>query len=63
MDTALSEVFVFKLFRTEIATGTQCNRMNAIDGKVVRGSYNKSKDRSAIHMVNAFSTAQGICLR
>lgn len=34
----------------------------AIDGKTVRGSYNKSKDRSAIHMVNAFSTAQGICL-
>ncbi|CAH1547093.1 hypothetical protein VHARVF571_90145 [Vibrio harveyi] len=25
----------------------------AIDGKTVRGSYNKSEERSAIHMVNA----------
>jgi predicted transposase YbfD/YdcC len=34
----------------------------AIDGKTVRGSYNKSKDKSAIHMVNAFATGQGLCL-
>ncbi|EGR0202218.1 ISAs1 family transposase [Vibrio parahaemolyticus] len=34
----------------------------AIDGKTVRGSYNKSEERSAIHMVNAFATAQGLCL-
>ena len=34
----------------------------AIDGKTVRGSYNKSEDRAAIHMVNAFATKQGLCL-
>lgn len=34
----------------------------AIDGKTVRGSYNKSEDRAAIHMVNAFDTRQGLCL-
>ncbi|MFA0254823.1 ISAs1 family transposase [Vibrio breoganii] len=34
----------------------------AIDGKTVRGSYDKSKGRSAIHMVNAFATANGVCL-
>lgn len=34
----------------------------AIDGKTVCGSYNKSKSQSAIHMVNAFATAQGMCL-
>lgn len=34
----------------------------AIDGKTVRGSYNKSKDKSAIHMVNAFATGEGLCL-
>lgn len=34
----------------------------AVDGKTVRCSYNKSEERSAIHMVNAFATAQGLCL-
>lgn len=34
----------------------------AIDGKTVKGSYNKSKDQQAIHMVNAFATANGVCL-
>lgn len=34
----------------------------AIDGKTVRSSYNKSEECSAIHMVNAFATAQGLCL-
>ncbi|PML61241.1 hypothetical protein BCT73_06525 [Vibrio breoganii] len=29
----------------------------AIDSKTVRGSYDKSQGRSAIHMVNAFATA------
>lgn len=36
--------------------------MVAIDGKTVRGSYNKSEERSAVHMVNAFATAQWLCL-
>lgn len=34
----------------------------AIDYKTVCGSYNKSEERSAIHMVNAFATEQGFCL-
>lgn len=34
----------------------------AIDGKTVRGSYDKSRDQQAIHMVNAFATANGMCL-
>lgn len=34
----------------------------AIDGKTVRGSYDKFRGQSAIHMVNAFATANGICL-
>lgn len=34
----------------------------AIDGKIVRGSYNKPEERSVIYMVNAFATAHGLCL-
>ncbi|MDV7106402.1 ISAs1 family transposase, partial [Vibrio sp. TH_r3] len=34
----------------------------AIDGKTVRGSYDKSKGLGTIHMVNAFATANGVSL-
>ena len=34
----------------------------AIDGKTVRGSYDKAKDKKEIHMVNAFSTENGVSL-
>jgi len=34
----------------------------AIDGKTVRGSYDKSKRKDAIHMVSAFSTEYGVVL-
>ena len=34
----------------------------AIDGKTVRGSYDKARDKKAIHMVNAFATANGVSL-
>ena len=34
----------------------------AIDGKTVRGSYDKASDKKAIHMVNAFATANGVTL-
>lgn len=34
----------------------------AIDGKTVRGSSDKSKGLKAIHMVNAFATANGVGL-
>jgi predicted transposase YbfD/YdcC len=34
----------------------------AIDGKTVRGSYDKSKKRGAIHMVSAFSAANEVVL-
>ncbi len=34
----------------------------AIDGKTVRGSYDKGKRKGAIHMVSAFSTENGVVL-
>jgi predicted transposase YbfD/YdcC len=34
----------------------------AIDGKAVKGFYNKSKDQQAIQIVNAFATADGAFL-
>lgn len=34
----------------------------AIDGKTLRGSYNPDDRQSAIHMVNAFSVANGVVL-
>ncbi|HAW0505546.1 ISAs1 family transposase [Escherichia coli] len=33
-----------------------------IDGKTIRGSYDKSKRKGAIHMVSAFSTEYGVVL-
>ncbi|CAG9297706.1 ISAs1 family transposase ISPpr12 [Celerinatantimonas diazotrophica] len=34
----------------------------AVDGKTMRGSYNKAKGHQTIHMVNVFATANGVCL-
>lgn len=34
----------------------------AIDGKRMRGSYDVSEDKAAIHMVSAFASQQGLCL-
>ena len=34
----------------------------AIDGKTLRGSYNREDRKSTIHMVNAFSVANGVVL-
>jgi len=34
----------------------------AIDGKRMRGSYDKFNDKAAIHMVSAFATDQRLCL-
>ena len=34
----------------------------AIDGKTLRGSYNKNKDKPAIHMVSAWATTNGLVL-
>lgn len=34
----------------------------AIDGKTARGTYNKSKAKGAIHMVNAFATRNGMSI-
>ncbi|OOE33498.1 ISAs1 family transposase [Salinivibrio kushneri] len=33
----------------------------AIDGKTLKGSYNRATDQAAIHMVNAFATANVVC--
>ena len=37
-------------------------KVSAIDGKTVRHSFDKKKKKSAIHMVSAFATANGIVL-
>jgi len=34
----------------------------AIDGKTVRGSHDKHRDKSAIHMVSAWAAGNGLCL-
>lgn len=34
----------------------------AIDGKTIRGSYDKGDDKAAIHMVSAFVSRQNLCL-
>jgi hypothetical protein len=34
----------------------------AVDGKTLRGSYDKRRRRSAIHMTSAFSTLNGVVL-
>lgn len=34
----------------------------AVDGKRLRGSYDKSSNKAAIHMVSAFASENGICL-
>ena len=34
----------------------------AIDGKRLRGSYDKTSNKAAIHMVSAFAAGNGICL-
>lgn len=34
----------------------------AIDGKTLRGSYDKSRKKGAIHMISAFSAANGVVL-
>ena len=38
------------------------NDVVAIDGKTSRGSHNRRKDKSAIHLVSAWSTANGVVL-
>ena len=35
----------------------------AIDGKVLRGSFDKATDQSAFHLITAFATQTRICLR
>ena len=34
----------------------------AIDGKTLRGSYDKSRRRSAIHVISAFCATEGVVL-
>jgi len=39
-----------------------CGEVVAIDGKRIRGSYNKADGKAAIHMVSAYAHDQGVCL-
>jgi hypothetical protein len=35
----------------------------AIDGKTLRGSFDRAAEQSALHTVTAFATATRLCLR
>lgn len=55
------------LQRSFIAWMKDCHTLTdgeviAIDGKTLRGSYDRSKGKGTIHMVNAFATANGIAI-
>ena len=39
-----------------------CGEVVAIDGKTLRSSYNRDDKQSAIHMVSAFATANGVVM-
>ncbi|MCX9567345.1 ISAs1-like element IS1358 family transposase [Vibrio cholerae] len=55
------------LQRSFIAWMKDCHTLTdgeviAIDGKTLRGSYDRSKGKRTIHMVNAFATANGMSI-
>nr|WP_080729721.1 ISAs1 family transposase [Vibrio vulnificus] len=55
------------LQRSFIAWMKDCHTLTdgeviAIDGKTLRGSYDRSKGKGTIHMVNAFATANGMSI-
>lgn len=56
---ALQQAFISWMQATEQLTQGQ---VIAIDGKTLRGSYNREDRQSAIHMVNAFSVANGVVM-
>jgi predicted transposase YbfD/YdcC len=56
---ALQQAFISWMQATERLTQGQ---VIAIDGKTLRGSYNRADRQSAIHMVNAFSVANGVVM-
>lgn len=39
-----------------------CGEVVAVDGKTLRSSYNRDDKKSAIHMVSAFATANGVVM-
>lgn len=55
----LQQAFISWMQTTEQLTQGQ---VIAIDGKTLRGSYNREDRQSAIHMVNAFSVANGVVM-
>jgi hypothetical protein len=40
----------------------QCQGMSAIDGKVLRRSFDRASGKSALHMVSAWGSEQGLVL-
>ncbi|AQS39742.1 transposase [Shewanella psychrophila] len=56
---ALQQAFISWMQATEQLSQGQ---VIAIDGKTLRGSYNRDDRQSAIHMVNAFSVANGVVM-
>ena len=53
---ALQQAFISWMQATQQLTQGQ---VIAIDGKTLRGSYNREERQSAIHMANAFSVTNG----
>lgn len=56
---ALQHAFIQWMQQTEQLSA---GRIIAVDGKTLRGSYNRSGRQSAIHMVNAFCVTNGVAL-
>lgn len=56
---ALQHAFIQWMQQTEQLSA---GRIVAVDGKTLRGSYNRSGRQSAIHMVNAFCVTNGVAL-
>ncbi len=55
----LQQAFIDWMKETEKLTK---GKVIAVDGKTLRGSYNREDRQSAIHMVNAFSVANGVVM-
>ena len=52
----------FSHWVNELSDHTQ-GELIAVDGKRLRGSYDKSSNKSALHVVSAYATSQKLCLQ
>jgi len=52
----------FSQWVSELSESTK-GELIAVDGKRLRGSYDKSSNKSALHIVSAYATSQKLCLQ